>query len=74
MRSSNDPPIESIRLGGGGVGITAAEAFEICIVIADYLRPLDPAGTIIIPTYEHLDDPTFGAESEVLAGSVAGGC
>ncbi|MGK0277020.1 MAG: hypothetical protein ACI9N0_003419 [Ilumatobacter sp.] len=65
---------EVVELGAGGVDITAAEAVEICTAIADYLRPLDPAGTIIISTYEHFDDGTFGAESEVLAGSVAGGC
>jgi hypothetical protein len=65
---------EVVELGAGGVDITAAEAIEICTAIADYLRPLDPAGTIIISTYEHFDDGTFGAESEVLAGSVAGGC
>lgn len=65
---------DAAELGAGGVDITAAEAVEVCTAIADYLRPIDPAGTIIISTYEHLDDGTFGAESEVLAGSVAAGC
>ena len=65
---------DASELGAGGVDITAAEAVEVCTAIADYLRPIDPAGTIIISTYEHLDDGTFGAESEVLAGSVAAGC
>ncbi|WP_395156157.1 hypothetical protein [Ilumatobacter sp.] len=62
------------EFGAGGVDITAAEAVEVCTAIADYLRPLHPAGTIIISTYEHFDDGTFGAESEVLAGGVASGC
>jgi SAM-dependent methyltransferase len=65
---------DAAELGAGGVDITAAEAVEVCTAIADYLRPIDPAGTIIISTYEHLDDGTFGAESEVLASSVDGGC
>jgi hypothetical protein len=64
----------AVEIGAGGVDITAAEAVEVCTAIADYLRPLDPAGTIIIWTYEHLDDGSFGPESEVLTGSVAGGC
>ena len=58
----------------GGVDITAAEAVEVCTAIADYLLPFDSAGTIVISTYEHFDDGTFGAESVVLAGSVGGGC
>ena len=64
----------AVELGVGGVDITAAEAVEVCTAIADYLLPFDSAGTIVISTYEHFDDGTFGAESVVLAGSVGGGC
>lgn len=64
----------STEFGVGGVDITADEAAEVCAAMQAYLTPLGFSGSIVVSTYVHNDDGSFGPESVVLSGTAADGC